>query len=175
MSDGEHQHESVLVKKIDALGRYRFTAQCVTCGRIDTQRLKKMGFGIWAPLSGLEVPFESLKDWDDSIAERYGEAMRIKRERQWEEVKARLEAEREEKSRQWWDEYDAFLKTSRWREKRIAVIARDGNVCQACLRRPIQAVHHKTYEHGVDAPLFDLVGVCHVCHQALHPDKEMSQ
>jgi hypothetical protein len=134
-----------------------------------------MGFGTWVPVSALDGPVDALPDFDETASEKFCESERARWKKEFEEREAKRLEELEEQRRIRREEYDAFRKTRRWYEKRMAVIKRDGNVCQACLRRPIDEVHHKTYVHGVDCPLFDLVGVCRICHQAIHFGKEMAR
>ncbi|MGE4197652.1 MAG: hypothetical protein AB7G11_11075 [Phycisphaerales bacterium] len=69
---------------------------------------------------------------------------------------------------QWWSRYTFYLESSQWRDKRNRVLERDGNLCQACRRRPATQAHHLTYAHVFREPLFDLIAVCDVCHKALH-------
>lgn len=68
-----------------------------------------------------------------------------------------------EQNKQWWKHYNEYLKSDAWKQKRSLIIERD-KVCQACLKAPIEEVHHKTYDHVFNEPLFDLVGVCKACH-----------
>jgi len=75
--------------------------------------------------------------------------------------------QRQEKTAEWFDEHDEYLRTSKWRDKRDRVLKRDFYLCQACLRRKATQVHHKTYEHWKDEPLFDLISMCDECHDHL--------
>lgn len=158
---------------MDSAGRERFTTQCRICGNIDHELLNKNGFSLWIPRAQVPGGGENIEEWDESL--------RIKWRQKWLDEstraqEARIESHRrelEERKREWWKQYDEFLRSPKWMEKRDIVIKRDG-VCQACLKRPVQHVHHTTYKYGVDAPLFTLVGVCRTCHQALHPDRELA-
>jgi len=67
----------------------------------------------------------------------------------------------------WWDRYNEYLASPAWREKRAAVLRRDKHTCQACLKVHATEVHHKTYEHVFDEPLFDLVAICKSCHDRI--------
>ena len=68
----------------------------------------------------------------------------------------------------WWQGYGRYLETDEWRNKRRRVLDRDGGMCQACLIRTAEQVHHLTYKRVFHEPLFDLISVCRVCHYALH-------
>jgi hypothetical protein len=68
---------------------------------------------------------------------------------------------------EWFEQHRAYLETPGWRAKRDAVMARDKKACQANLdgcTRTAEQVHHLTYRHWRNEPLFDLVAVCGNCH-----------
>ena len=67
----------------------------------------------------------------------------------------------------WWDKYDAYLSSEKWKSKRDKVLKRDNYLCQACLENKATEVHHKTYRYVGDEPLFDLVSVCNPCHERI--------
>lgn len=71
---------------------------------------------------------------------------------------------------QWKVEATARYASAEWRAKRQAVLRRDAGRCQAsfeiCTRRATE-VHHLTYRHWRNEPLFDLVAVCNSCHDLL--------
>lgn len=89
-------------------------------------------------------------------------------ERDFAERKTQIEQQRKQESDAWWQSYTAYLKSPQWARKRVLVLRRDGGLCQACLESPATDVHHKTYEHVFDEPLFDLESVCRPCHELLH-------
>lgn len=61
--------------------------------------------------------------------------------------------------------YQEYLASREWALKREAVRERSGNLCERCLRRPQQAVHHKTYANKYNEPLEDLQAICNPCHE----------
>lgn len=65
-------------------------------------------------------------------------------------------------------QYYQYLESDIWKKKVQMVKKRDAYICQACLINPAQAVHHITYEHIYNEPLFDLVSICHKCHSSIH-------
>lgn len=71
----------------------------------------------------------------------------------------------------WWQGYTAYLNSPEWQRKRTKVLQRDNYLCQACLIRPANEVHHRSYEF-VDftgkEPCFDLISICSECHHRLH-------
>lgn len=72
------------------------------------------------------------------------------------------------KKESWWDMYNAYLLTEEWQRRRQAVLIRDHHLCQACLQRRAQHVHHLTYTHVTREPLFQLIAVCKDCHDSIH-------
>lgn len=67
-------------------------------------------------------------------------------------------------------EYYDYLETETWARRRKFVLERDEYRCQAqldgCLGRATQ-VHHLTYDHRGNEPLFDLVAICRPCHERI--------
>lgn len=61
--------------------------------------------------------------------------------------------------------YHEYLKTQEWKDKRELVLMRDNYKCQSCLVRTAEEIHHLTYEHCYNEPLYELVSLCVVCHQ----------
>lgn len=62
-----------------------------------------------------------------------------------------------------------YMKSDRWRKKRVKVLDRDGHKCVQCKRGdgPLQ-VHHLTYERYGNERLDDLVTLCERCHSTEH-------
>lgn len=57
-----------------------------------------------------------------------------------------------------------YYNTDKWKLKREKVLKRDNFLCQACLNKKAIQVHHLTYKHVFDEPLFELVSICIACH-----------
>ena len=74
----------------------------------------------------------------------------------------------------WWNEqYDEYLKTQDWAEKRKKVFRRADNICEGCGIEVADSVHHLTYDRvGGDEMLFDLVAICSGCHEKVHGSDE---
>ena len=63
--------------------------------------------------------------------------------------------------------YQEYLYSEEWRERRNAVMERDGWKCVVC-GEEAQDVHHLTYERIFKEKLEDLIAVCRSCHSQLH-------
>lgn len=140
----QSHNNAELRQRLNHAGAVTIGWQCLECG-------------CWKAVkrSAVSAP-GSLPPFDPGIATRMQEARRLL----WEEEKT-------EKIRGWWERYDRYLKSERWKKKRVAVLARDGKVCRACLVREASQAHHLSYEHVGDEPLFDLVAVCSECHDRI--------
>lgn len=154
-------HDSHLVRKRNSAGHWMFTYQCRKCGEIDRSRTPTGG--CWLPKSALTLDIDEIPLLDDSLRDR------VLRQAT-EAMLAVRQAERE----QWWDEYDAYIQSPEWHEKRERVLARDRFLCQGCLEHQAVHVHHMTYERLFNELLCDLVSLCVPCHQLCHPYKDIS-
>lgn len=65
------------------------------------------------------------------------------------------------------EERERYMASREWALKREAVRRRSKDRCERCGQRPMDAVHHLTYEHFGDEPLEDLQAVCDPCHEFL--------
>lgn len=64
-------------------------------------------------------------------------------------------------------DYQRYLASREWAVRREVVRARSGGRCERCIRRPMNAVHHLTYERIGRESLEDLQAICNVCHAFL--------
>lgn len=70
--------------------------------------------------------------------------------------------------REWWDEFNRYLRSNEWAKRRQAVRSRCKGICEGCGAVPMTQVHHLTYAHAGWEFLWELVGVCDRCHELLH-------
>jgi hypothetical protein len=124
-------------------------AQCIICGH---------GRAIRKIVGVKTMP------WDDTL----GESWRTDHDAMVAQVQAIIDSQREQKDTQFWHEYNVYLCSPEWAQKRNKVLARCGYVCEGCGERPAISAHHLTYVRRGREMLFDLVGVCQECHDAIH-------
>lgn len=147
--------------------------QCRICGRGLGNKKKS------------EYDFENLPLFDDELRNTWNEKCRKLRETRWQRRQDQWaqqllirEAERQEESIEWWQQYNQYLRSPEWRKIRQAVLKRDNYLCQACLRNKASHVHHLSYELynkiGRSAA-FELVAICRPCHEQIHPDMSQAQ
>ena len=134
-------------KKTNGTVEYRI--QCLTCGAL-VRAVKKATLTAWQ--------IAKAPAWDDSLShERWKQSSQ-----RYDEL---AQEKRNQQNQKWWDWYNQYLRTPEWQARRIAALERDNYVCRGCLRNRATEVHHLKYEHVGNELLFELVGLCHVCHQ----------
>lgn len=70
-------------------------------------------------------------------------------------------------AQKWKDDYERYLQTPKWKAKRDLVMRRACGICEACLEASATEVHHTTYRHVGNEPLFELRAVCGDCHESI--------
>lgn len=102
---------------------------------------------------------------------------RAQKEREWEERQRAWQAgeaerarAREAENRDWWNWFQNYLQSEAWRRKRNAALKRAQGWREACGQNQATQVHHLTYAHVGNEPLFDLRAICDECHQQLTED-----
>lgn len=73
---------------------------------------------------------------------------------------------------EFFQQYNAYLRSAHWRRKREAVFAWKGRVCTAqmdgCVGEAVECHHTKDgYKIAFDTPLFELEPVCRSCHKKI--------
>jgi 5-methylcytosine-specific restriction endonuclease McrA len=70
-------------------------------------------------------------------------------------------------------DYQDYLASNEWQEKRLEVLERDDFTCQHCGIEATE-VHHLTYARIFHEALDDLVSLCRDCHAEIHDHDEPS-
>lgn len=65
-------------------------------------------------------------------------------------------------------DYNEYIQSAKWKEKRNRRVAIDRYRCQKCGSTSKLNVHHLSYEHLGDEPMEDLITLCESCHAAVH-------
>ena len=66
-----------------------------------------------------------------------------------------------------WDDYNEYIQSERWKSIRDIVLKRDNHTCQSCLNAPAVEVHHTDGHYRKNEPLFTLISVCSRCHNII--------
>lgn len=165
-----HEHREVRYS-VAANGVRQYREQCTACGDL-SQFLKHSDRRVMSMGVPVEVDF--------ALTEAYRQMVRMEAQRRITEenvrqMMARLQ-ERDEEETRWWAEYNQYLQSGDWQARRRMVLERDGYLCQSCRMNKASQAHHLTYDHGFDAPLFDLIAVCVSCHERITTlDRERRQ
>lgn len=141
---------TTLRKRTIANGSIQFVRQCLTCGRSVGNPERKT-----PELAAVATP------WDQAILDKY----EARRSSSSEEIKKKYDRAAFFRS------YDQYLASPEWLEKRGLVLRRANSQCEGCGVQPAEEVHHLTYEHVGNEFLFELVALCHCCHERIHGDK----
>lgn len=145
ITECDHDAGSMLVSKINRAGGLMYFRVCGSCGATLPSAKGELSHAMVAKSYRVEeIPDKSLTD---QVRHDYLARQRLEREALFEK-------------------YQAYLDTQEWRDRRGAVVLRDGE-CQGC-GDAIDCVHHLTYENLFVESLDDLVGLCHRCHMLAH-------
>lgn len=160
------------VKMVTAGGGIQVRNQCKSCGYVRPNSLG--GFDRNAREKLPELDTKARDRRDGLVSEMYSAFYQKRTQRQNEQAQER----REQIRSNWMKDYNKYLDSSAWREKRALVLKRDGYVCQCCLNSRATQVHHKSYQF-VDLkgsePAFDLVAICSPCHEKIEAMKKLSR
>lgn len=144
---------TTLVRRVCSNGSMQVVRQCVRCGRPTSGPTKQ------SVLVEAGVVIADLPLFDRDLQDRWYAVHRASRD-----------AERQDRNRQWWADYDRYLASPAWGDRRARVMARDSYLCQGCLEHTATEVHHLTYARAGNELLFDLIALCADCHGRAHGD-----
>jgi hypothetical protein len=134
----------------------QYRHQCIKCGEV---------------VGKSSIKYSELSEEEKRTAPKFDDRLlHDRREERRRLCGAAFEAQRTERSIEWFAAHNEYLKTPEWKDKQRRVFARDNMQCRAglpgCTRRAEQA-HHLTYDHWQNEPLFDLISVCKHCHDEI--------
>ncbi|TAJ42431.1 MAG: HNH endonuclease [Reyranella sp.] len=154
------QHEKTDIREVTlSNGAQHFYRQCLRCGELTRSAIAKIS------VAG-KVPPK-----DEGICERW----KAQQERAYANMMQRFVRAQRSESDEWSRSYDEYLKSPQWRSKRDKVLKRASGTCEGCGERPATQVHHLTYKHVREEFLFELVALCDVCHDRIHPKPDLDE
>ncbi len=155
-------HDYQVVRRVIADGRTQLWEQCSVCGHAP-RAVKAADPRVMRAVELPSFDEELRRQFEQSVSDV---AFRRLSEQSTAEQRQRI-IEADQAKALWLAKYNDYLQSRDWQARRLLVLERDGRLCQGCRRQPANEVHHKTYDHGFDAPLFDLVALCHPCHERI--------
>lgn len=165
--------DTCITKRQLADGRLTAWLTCSDCGRA-IRSVRKSEYDMDA------LPWfdESKRQqtWEARNAEY--EALRQRHQEEWQCVQDQEKHLSVIEGRQWWIEYNRYLRSPQWHSLRKKVLERDGGICQACLSREATQVHHLFYDlynQLGQSAAFECVAICYQCHVKIHPHMAEAQ
>lgn len=160
-------HErSTPVRFIKSNGVVCVRVQCQQCGENLGEKRKA------------DYCVDKLPMWDHELKQERIENYRRRQIELRDQAESQRQAAIVEQSQEWWEKYNAYLRSTQWHKMRQLVLDRDGNLCQACLTNKATHVHHVSYDLynrlGKSAA-FELVAICRLCHEQIHPHMSDAQ
>lgn len=132
-----------------------FKVQCVRCGEL---------FGEWISHHKIKDP-ENIIEIDDNLIRNYNMSCN--------ELRVALQDRIKELDKiDFFGWYKEYLKSPEWREKRLLVLDRCNDICEGCMKKVAEEVHHLTYANVGKEFLFELIGLCVGCHERIHEGRE---
>ncbi|MDQ5852285.1 MAG: hypothetical protein M3380_09490 [Chloroflexota bacterium] len=148
--DCPHAHREMRYS-IVSNGVKQYREQCLDCGELSNFLKKSDPRVMLAP---------EIQPVDEALRQQ-------KRREAFQRHLQEQEARQAQHQDDWWQRYNAYLDSPAWQQKRQLVLKRDAYLCQACRMNKATQVHHLTYNHLGDEPLFELVSICRPCHDRL--------
>ena len=158
----EHQENELRTRTV-ARGLIQRVTQCLRCGAATSKAYSKSD--ALAQTGGKEPPpfnDELLSDWQT----RKEEAFKAVHDK-FSFLSVRKDPSRP-KSAEWFKQYNEYLTSDHWAHTRNKVLTRANNVCEGCLEKQATDVHHLSYANLGHEFMFQLVALCHDCHERIH-------
>ncbi len=156
------------VKLITSSGTIQVRNQCQNCGD-----LRPNSLGGYSKEQREILPLVDLRKREDR-GNKFSEMIKSF----WVKVSDKRAQQQALGKQQWIQQYNAYLNSPAWKEKRLSVLKRDNYLCQCCLDAYATQVHHKSYQF-VDLkgnePAFDLVAICVPCHDKIETMKKQQR
>ena len=150
----ECQHPETTPYRIKvANGNIQVRNCCTNCGhRVST------------PLPQKDKAWVASLDWQP---EEHAETYKSRRDAERHALLLKLGREQYAERGKFTHSYKAYMASEEWRMKRTLVMKRCGSICEGCGIREATEVHHTTYAHFANEFLFELLGLCHDCHERI--------
>lgn len=71
-------------------------------------------------------------------------------------------------------DYNSYIQSAEWKEKRELALQRDKHICQRCKTNKANHVHHITYANIGNEYLYEIVSLCWYCHKLIHNTEKIN-
>lgn len=138
-----HSNNIQIVKYIIANGKIQYRYQCMDCGCLDGSSIKYASIP-----QNIDIPLvnEKLRDcYYDNTAKQFENFLII--------------------------DYDEYIKSDEWRQKRPKILALKGNKCAICGNYYGLDIHHLNYDslgYEENNNFADVIPLCRGCHRKIH-------
>jgi hypothetical protein len=146
----------VRCKRTIANGNLIYGEQCRRCGH-------------WAAKKREDIEkFGEVGVFDSELKESFYKKRSEAQKEIWDAIEMSRQSEIVERRASFLNEYHNHINSAEWQKTRYAVLSRDKFTCQGCGCKKASEVHHLTYANFGCEFLFQLVAICHECHQRIH-------
>lgn len=144
----QHEHRELRLRTI-AGGRQAYYRQCVRCGHA--------GMAIGKRAASAELQGFEASAFDGDLEHKWRARKHAEYVTTYDGIAPELRAE-----------YEAYLASPEWAEKRTSVLRKADWICQCCEHFKATEVHHITYARIGREANSDLMAVCSFCHGLIH-------
>lgn len=128
-------------------GGIQYKKQCMTCGEVFSNPLKHSAI----------FHKESVKPIDEEL-----------KNRRWQTMSDKAKEISSQRGIEWHTAHENYLQSPEWKSKRLLILHRDNYTCQRCQCSAAEVVHHITYQNLGNEYDYELVSLCHHCHDIIH-------
>jgi hypothetical protein len=158
----EHEGTDQAIRKRTVRGGViQYVYQCLSCGSPASNPISKIKA---TEINGGVEP----EAFDDGLITKWNQARDDGEKKITGHFNSVSEFQRSE-FHKWYGEY---LESEEWKSKREKVFKRAVSICEGCLESPAEVVHHITYKNVGNEFLFELIALCHECHDRYHASEE---
>lgn len=157
----DHSGDKELRKRIVAGGGVQYVYQCLRCGSAASNahaRAKAIELA-----GGQEPP-----PFDGQLPKKWKKAS----EDGAKEITGHFDNLSEFNRAEFHKWYAGYLESDEWNNKKQKVFERASFICEGCMEASAEVVHHTTYKNVGAEFLFELVALCHPCHDRFHENED---
>lgn len=156
-------------RKHDRAGRPFYVTQCLDCGDhgpTGAKAIKPLEYGA-DPRTTAAFDEDAYDARQQQKSDHYRQEALAAFRQECVEKDRQREADRRERA--------PYYMTPQWRALRAKVFLRSARKCEGCAENPATEVHHLTYDNFGGEFLWELVAICHECHERVHAEQDAAR